>query len=286
MLTSCSSIDFKGNEFKALVSEFMPNGNLEYWLRLTENHEQLQRSSRRSLTFMERLNVAIDVACALDYLHQHCQRPIVHCDIKPSNVLLDDDMNAHVGDFGLAKFLGGVIINVEAEHHTNSTSVGIRGSIGYAAPEYGMGSEVSTNGDIYSYGIMVLEMFTGKRPTNDMLAYGLILHTFAKRALRPDCVMHIDPSMPLSQVHDQNNDDTNNTEIPTNGESEAKLCEALTGIINLAIMCSVESPSERMEMAQVVKELQSIKTIYISRVCDPSKVPSGWECLSSQLGDQ
>lgn len=149
MVTSCSSIDFKRNEFKALVSEYMPNGSLESWLHPVENDEQLQRSARRPLSFIERLNVAADVASALDYLHHHCQTPIVHCDLKPSNVLLDDDMNGHVGDFGLAKFLGGVIINVEEEHHTNSTSVGIRGSVGYAAPEYGMGSDVSTGGDIY-----------------------------------------------------------------------------------------------------------------------------------------
>ncbi|KAI3927426.1 hypothetical protein MKW92_044416, partial [Papaver armeniacum] len=129
---------------------------------------------------------------------------------------------------------------------------------------YGMGSEVSTNADVYSYGIMVLEMFTGKRPTDDMFADGLSLHTFAKRALRPDRVMHIDPTMQVSHIRNGGNDDNN--EILINGENEAKLCEALTGIINLAIMCSVESSSERMKMAQVVKELQSIKTIYLSSV--------------------
>ncbi|KAI3927427.1 hypothetical protein MKW92_044417, partial [Papaver armeniacum] len=91
------------------------------------------------------------------------------------------------------------------------------------------------------------------------------LHTFAKKALRPDRVMHIDSTMPLSHIRDEGNDNNNN-EILINGENEAKLCEALTGIINLAILCSVESPSERMEMAQVVKELQSIKTIYLSSV--------------------
>ncbi|XP_026390617.1 probable LRR receptor-like serine/threonine-protein kinase At3g47570 [Papaver somniferum] len=143
ILTSCSTTDYKGNEFKDLVSEFMPNGNLENWLHPTANDEQLQRSARRSLSFMERLNVAIDVASALGYLHHHCGTPIVHCDLKPSNVLLDNDLNGHVGDFGLAKFLGEVVINFNSEQQNNSTSVGIRGSISYAAPEYGMGREVS-----------------------------------------------------------------------------------------------------------------------------------------------
>ncbi|KAI3840125.1 hypothetical protein MKX03_003581 [Papaver bracteatum] len=260
MLTSCSSIDFKGDEFKALVSEFMPNGSLEGWLHPTANDVQ---SSWRPLNFMERLNVAIDVASALDYLHHRCQTPIVHCDLKPGNVLLDNDMNSRVGDFGLAKFLGGVIINAESEHHTASTSVGIRGSVGYAAPEYGMGRDVSTHGDVYSYGIMVVEIFTGRRPTDDIFTDGLNLHTFAKTALLQDHVMKIvDPTLP---AHVRLEDD-NNTRALINVENETKLCEALVRIFNLGVMCSVESPNERMDMAQVVKELQSIKNASLSRV--------------------
>ncbi|XP_026442005.1 probable LRR receptor-like serine/threonine-protein kinase At3g47570 [Papaver somniferum] len=260
MLTSCSSIDYKGDEFKALVSEFMPNGSLEDWLHPTANDGQ---SSWRPLNFMERLNVAIDVASALDYLHHHCQTPIVHCDLKPGNVLLDSDMNSRVGDFGLAKFLGGVIINIESKHHTASSSVGIRGSVGYAAPEYGMGRDISTHGDVYSYGIMLVEIFTGKRPTDDIFTDGLSLHTFAKTALLQDHVMEIvDPTLPL---HIRPEDD-NNIRALVNVENETKLCEALARIFNLGVMCSVESPNERMEMEQVMKELQSIRKAYLSRL--------------------
>ncbi|PRQ57061.1 putative protein kinase RLK-Pelle-LRR-XII-1 family [Rosa chinensis] len=86
--------------------------------------------------FSQRLNIAIDVSMALDYLHNHCETSIVHCDLKPSNVL-DDDMVGHVGDFGLVRFLPRTSGN-------QSSSVGIKGTIGYAPPEYGMGNEVWT----------------------------------------------------------------------------------------------------------------------------------------------
>ncbi|XP_058111192.1 probable LRR receptor-like serine/threonine-protein kinase At3g47570 [Magnolia sinica] len=120
ILTCCSSIDFKGNDFKALVYEYMSNGSLEKWLH-REGHDQ----PRRNLKFTQRLNIAIDVASALDYLHNHCQTSIIHQDLKPSNILLDDDMIAHVSDFGLARFLSEV---------SQSSSVGMKGSIGYIAP--------------------------------------------------------------------------------------------------------------------------------------------------------
>ena len=130
MLTSCSSIDYHGNDFKALVYEFMANGNLDEWLHPTSRiNEMLQES--RSLSLLQRLNISIDVANALDYLHHHCHTPIIHCDLKPSNVLLDDEMVGHVGDFGLAKLLFDATQNSSIDH---SSSIGVRGTIGYTPP--------------------------------------------------------------------------------------------------------------------------------------------------------
>jgi serine/threonine protein kinase len=122
VITCCSSIDYKGDDFKALVMQFMPNGNLEMSLY----PEDLESGS--SLTLLQRLNIAIDVASALDYLHNDCDPPIVHCDLKPANVLIDEDMVAHVADFGLARFLS----QNPSEKH--SSSLELKGSIGYIAP--------------------------------------------------------------------------------------------------------------------------------------------------------
>ncbi|KAK3419982.1 hypothetical protein EUGRSUZ_G00758, partial [Eucalyptus grandis] len=176
VLTACSGFDFNGNDFKALVYEFMSNGSLDEWLHPTAS----QYTEKSKLTLLERVNISIDVACALDYLHHHCEMPIVHCDLKPSNILLDDEKIGHLGDFGLARFLPKAMHKLLANQ---SSSVKVKGSFGYIAPEYGIGSAVSTQGDVYSFGVLILEMFTGKRPTDDMFENGLDLPHFAKTTL-------------------------------------------------------------------------------------------------------
>ncbi|XVF83994.1 hypothetical protein PTKIN_Ptkin16aG0539600 [Pterospermum kingtungense] len=163
VLTVCSGVDYSGNDFKAIVYEFMVNGSLEDWLHppIGINDEE---EETKSLNFFQRLNVAIDVGCTLEYLHHNCEIPIVHCDLKPSNILLDDKMVGHVGDFGLAKFITSCL---QSHTSSQSSSFGFRGTIGYAPPEYGLGCTVATDGDVYSYGILLLEMFVGKRPTDE-----------------------------------------------------------------------------------------------------------------------
>ncbi|XP_071917220.1 receptor kinase-like protein Xa21 [Coffea arabica] len=130
IMSYCSSIDSKGDEFKALIYEFMENGNLDLWLHPSET--TAQATSSRSLNLLQKLNIAIDVASALQYLHDHCEAEIVHCDLKPSNILLDNDLVAHVGDFGLARLLPKP--NNRSSEQGTSSSIAVKGSIGYAAP--------------------------------------------------------------------------------------------------------------------------------------------------------
>ncbi|KAL5799605.1 hypothetical protein ACOSQ4_032489 [Xanthoceras sorbifolium] len=234
VLTSCSSIHFQENDFKAIIYEFMANGSLEKWLHQAS----------------ERVSIAIDVASALNYLHHHCPEPVLHCDLKPSNIILDNDMTAHVGDFGLVRFLP------EVSNPNQSSSVGVKGTIGYAAPEYGLGSEVSTKGDAYSYGILLLEMATRKKPTDIMFEGDLNLHNYARLAL-PDRVMDIvDPILVNEEVVAATNDRMR--PVLYNCRKEC-----LIAMVRIGVACSSESPQNRMDITQVVHELQSVRNILL-----------------------
>ncbi|CAL5414333.1 unnamed protein product [Camellia sinensis] len=187
ILCVCSSVDFHGNEFKALVYEFMANGNLGNWLHQVSVGDNEQLEDPRNLKLIQKMGISIDIDSALEYLHCGCESTIIHGDLKPSNVLLDDEMIVHIGDFGLAKIISTVSSDVA---QGQSNSIAIRGTIGYVAPEYGMGDMASTLGDAYSFGILLLGMFTSKKPTDDMFKDHLNLHNFVKNAL-PERVMEI-----------------------------------------------------------------------------------------------
>ncbi|XVF83968.1 hypothetical protein PTKIN_Ptkin16aG0537000 [Pterospermum kingtungense] len=252
VLTACSGVDYNGNDFKALVYEFMANGSLEDRLHPPIGINDGEEAAK-SLNLFQRLNVVIDVSYALEYLHHHCETPIVHCDLKPSNILLDDEMVGHVGDFGLAKF-----ITSDLQNHTSSqsSSLGFRGTIGYAPPEYGLGSTVTTYGDVYSYGILFLEMFTMRRPTDEMFKENLNLHSFVKTALPNHVVEITDPI--LLQESFRGETRINNT-FNERSQKENTLLWGLTSIFEIGVACSSELPTERMNMVNVVAQLSSIK---------------------------
>ena len=128
ILTACSTIDNSGKDFKALIYEFMPNGTLDTWL-----HQKHGSVAPNILGLAQRMSIGVDVADALAYLHHDSGIPILHCDLKPTNILLDDDMNAHLGDFGIAS----LVIDsgsIAAGHSSCSSSLAVRGTIGYIAP--------------------------------------------------------------------------------------------------------------------------------------------------------
>ncbi|KAL6124175.1 hypothetical protein ACLB2K_076690 [Fragaria x ananassa] len=185
------------------------------------------------------------------YLHNNCETPIVHCDLKPSNVLLDSDMTGHVSDFGLSRFLRETTTNVSGNQ---SSSIGIRGSVGYAAPEYGMGSEVSAYGDVYSFGILLLEMFTGKRPIDHFFSDGMNLHNYVKTAL-PERVPEISESIILVE----GTTITDETRSQLTAAKTQKIKECLTLIFGIGIVCSSDSPTNRKDISDVLVELQSIR---------------------------
>ncbi|KAH9757991.1 Receptor-like serine/threonine-protein kinase [Citrus sinensis] len=135
---------------RLLVYEFMKNGSLDNFLFANEE------GSGKLLNWQSRFNIALGTARGITYLHEECRDCIVHCDIKPENILLDENYNAKVSDFGLAK-----LINPKDHRHRTLTSV--RGTRGYLAPEWLANLPITSKSDVYSYGMVLLEIVSGRR---------------------------------------------------------------------------------------------------------------------------
>uniref|UniRef100_A0A0E0PKQ5 Protein kinase domain-containing protein n=2 Tax=Oryza TaxID=4527 RepID=A0A0E0PKQ5_ORYRU len=144
----------EGNHY--IVYELMEKGSLE---------TQLHGSSHGStLSWHIRMKIALDTARGLEYLHEHCSPPVIHRDLKSSNILLDSDFNAKIADFGLAVSSGSV----------NKGSVKLSGTLGYVAPEYLLDAAMSISGklteksDVYAFGVVLLELLMGRKPVEKM----------------------------------------------------------------------------------------------------------------------
>ncbi|KAH7422447.1 hypothetical protein KP509_12G008800 [Ceratopteris richardii] len=129
-----------------LVYEYMPNGNLNTLLFKNKGTEQLD--------WLKRLDIALGVAQGLDYLHSFADPPVIHRDVKPSNVLLDDNMVAKLSDFGISK----VAPEFETEFSTRPA-----GTIGYIDPQYVLREHLTTASDVYSFGMVLMELVSGQR---------------------------------------------------------------------------------------------------------------------------
>ncbi|CAM8964111.1 unnamed protein product [Rhodiola kirilowii] len=213
---------------RLLAYEYMANGSLERWI--------FKKREGFLLDWETRFNIALGTAKGLAYLHEDCDSKIVHCDIKPENVLLDENFHAKVSDFGLAKLM------TREQSHVFTT---LRGTRGYLAPEWITNYAISEKSDVYSYGMVLLEIMGGRKnfdPT--MSSEKSHFPTFAFKMLEQGTLLNIfDPQLLLSQ-----ND------------------ERVTIALKVALWCIQDDMQLRPSMSKVVQMLE--------RVCPVSTPPT------------
>ncbi|XP_020104583.1 probable LRR receptor-like serine/threonine-protein kinase At5g10290 isoform X1 [Ananas comosus] len=205
---------------RLLVYPFMENLSVAYRLREFKPNEPVLDWATRKL-------VALGTARGLEYLHEHCNPKIIHRDVKAANVLLDENFEAVVGDFGLAK-----LVDVKM----TSVTTKVRGTMGHIAPEYLSTGKSSEKTDVFGYGIMLLELVTGQRaidisrPEED----DVLLLDLVKKLLKEGRV---------ESIVDRNL--SNNYEI-----------EDVNTMIQIALLCTQASPEQRPTMSEVVRMLE------------------------------
>lgn len=212
----------RGERDTFLIYNYLSGGNLESFI---------QNMSQKDVRWSVIHKIALDVAIAILYLHYSCAPRIVHRDIKPSNILLDEKLNAYLSDFGLARLL-----EVSQTHATTN----VAGTFGYVAPEYATTCKVSDKADVYSYGVVVLELLSGKRTLDPSFwDYG-------------DGFNIVDWSRLMIQEERWD-------ELFSPSLWEAGPADKLVGVLRLALACTVESLYVRPSMKQVVEMLKNLK---------------------------
>ncbi|XP_059076992.1 putative leucine-rich repeat receptor-like serine/threonine-protein kinase At2g24130 [Cryptomeria japonica] len=231
---------FMGNPGLCLVLEFACNGSLERHLHPDRDDDE----GFCKFGLSECLSIAVDVAHGLEYLHHDCPLQIVHhdcplqivhCDLRPSNVLLDANMTALVNDFGISR-----LTTKNSMDSLSTTTFALKGSIGYIAPEYGLGGNASIKGDVYSCGILILEMVTRKRPSDDMFVGDMTLQKWVSSAFPNRLAEIVDSGLIVGENMEDNN--------------------YLISLIHVGLLCSSESPRERPSIRDVCNALESLKT--------------------------
>ncbi|XP_060191812.1 receptor kinase-like protein Xa21 [Lycium barbarum] len=224
VITSCTNLDFK-----ALLLEYMPNESLEQWLH----------SDGYFLNMIQGLDIMIDVASTLEYLHHGYVTVVVHSDLKPRNVLLDERQVGHVSDFCQAKLLG----EGESIAHTKTLA-----TMGYIAREYGTVGLVSRRCDVYSYGIMVMETFTRKKPYDEMFKENLSMRSWVYNLLHAALEEIIDVTLME----------------PEEIDFQKKL-HCVSSILELALHCTTETPNERLNMKEVLANIKKTKLEFLRK---------------------
>ncbi|XP_022682528.1 receptor kinase-like protein Xa21 [Setaria italica] len=238
ILTTCSNLDFK-----ALVLQYMPNGSLDEWLF---------SSNRRELGLVQRVSIMSDVALAMAYLHHEHFEVVLHCDLKPSNVLLDEDMTACVADFGIARLLLG--------EDTSIFSRNMHGTIGYMAPEYASTGKASRKSDVFSYGVMLLEVMTGKKPTDAMFnGEEVSLREWVSQAFPSRLAHVVDHGILLLDGEAASSGDIQHADWSSSGEESSNGWSCIEQVVDLGLQCSRDSPEERLAMKDVAAKLARIK---------------------------